>query len=196
VKKVQIESQSRLLDDFFKVDEAVVRYEQFDGQMSAPTRLLNLDRGDSAAVLLVNQRSQKVILVNQFRYPTYQEGLGWILELVAGKVEVEENPEKSVRREIFEEIGYEVKNLLHITTFYPSPGGSSERIFLYYAEVLDENKIAKGGGLRQAHEDTQIVEIPIQEAFGLMETGEILDAKTIIAFLWLKLNVNRENENS
>ena len=68
-------------------------------------------------------------------------------ELVAGVLEADESPEITIRREILEEIGYEVSDLVYISSFYVSPGGSTERIIIYYAEVDNEGKVSKGGGL-------------------------------------------------
>ena len=122
--KVKIEKTKRLFDDFFKIDEAVLRWERFDGTMGDAARRLRFERGDSVAAVVYNRDTRKVILVNQFRYPTYEKGPGWISELVAGVIEKDESPDTTIRREILEEIGYEVLKLIYISSFYVSPGGS------------------------------------------------------------------------
>ena len=149
MREVQIEKKKRILDDFFKVDEVHLRYERFDGHMSPLVRRLNFERGDSVAVLIFNSKNQHILLVNQFKYPAYEKGPGWITETVAGMLEKNENPESAARREVEEETGYKVLKLEHISTFYVSPGGSSERIILYYVEVDETNKITAGGALRE-----------------------------------------------
>ena len=70
------------------------------------------------------------------------------MELVAGIVEPGEDPEQAMRRELLEEMGYEALALTHISTFYVSPGGSSERVILYCADVDSRGRVAEGGGLR------------------------------------------------
>lgn len=185
MRKVQIEQKRRLLDDFFKVEEVHLRYERFDGRMSPVVRRLNFERGDSAAVMIFNPRSQRLILANQFKYPTYEKGPGWITETVAGMIDQNESPESAARREVEEETGYKVETLEPISTFYVSPGGSSERIFLYYAEVDETHKIAAGGGMAKEKEDIIPVELPLMDALQQIRTGEIADAKTIIGILWL-----------
>jgi nudix-type nucleoside diphosphatase (YffH/AdpP family) len=191
MKKVEIERKQRVFDDFFKVEEAFVRYEKFDGQMSDHVRRLNFERGDAAAVLIFNRDTQKIILVQQFRYPTYEKGDGWMIEIVAGILGKDEKPEEAVRREVLEETGYQVSELTHIFTFYLSPGGSSERIFLYYAEVMNSDKIASGGGVESEHEDIRILEYSLPEIWQAWHAGEIKDAKTIIALMWLRSRVNK-----
>lgn len=188
MKKVEILKKKRVFDDFFKVDEALLTYEKFDGRMSDTVRRLNFERGDAAAALVFNRQSQKVILVEQFRYPTHESDAnnGWITEVVAGIVEKGEDPKETIKREIHEETGYRVKEAELVYKFYLSPGGSSERIFLYYAEVTDNDRVSQGGGVACEHEDLQLKEFTIDQLFTHLDAGGFVDAKTIIALMWLK----------
>ncbi len=186
MKKVKVQQKKRVFDDFFKIDEALVRFEQFNGEMSPPVRRLNFERGDAAAVLIFNKETQKIILINQFRYPTYEKNGGWLMEIVAGMLDKNETPGECIRREIMEEIGYQVERLVPIYTFFTTPGGSSERIFLYYAEVMDSDRVSRGGGAEKEHEDIQIVELSLPDLWKALDSGKIMDAKTLIALLWLK----------
>lgn len=184
--KVQIEKKQRILDDFFKVEEVYLRYERFDGHMSPLVRRLNFERGDSVAILIFNPKSQQIVLVNQFKYPAYEKGPGWITETVAGMIDVNESPENAARREVEEETGYTVSKLELISTFYVSPGGSSERIFLYYAEVEGTGKIGAGAGTAREDEDIMTVKLSLPEALREIQGGQIADAKTILGILWLQ----------
>ena len=186
MRKVVIVETKRILDDFFKVEEARLRYEQFDGNMSPVVRRLNFERGDSVAALIFNPRTQHIVLVNQFKYPTYEKGPGWITEVVAGMIDRGETPETAARREIAEETGYAVTKLERIATFYVSPGGSSERITLYYVEIDDSAKTDCGGGVASEQEDIVTVELPFAEALSGVRSGSIVDAKTIVGILWLQ----------
>jgi nudix-type nucleoside diphosphatase (YffH/AdpP family) len=186
VRKVIIDRRNRVFDDFFKIEEAYLRYERFDGTMSPVVRRLNFERGDSVAALLFNSKTKHIVLVNQFKYPTHEKGPGWITETMAGMIDEKEDPQSAVRREILEETGYRIRSLEHISTFYLSPGGSSERIILYYAELDDNDKITAGGGLAAENEDITNVELTIEDALEKIENGEIADAKTIIAVYWLQ----------
>ena len=189
-RKVVIEQSKRIFDDFFKIDEAVLSYERFDGTMGAKTRRLRFERGDSVAAVVFNRDTQKIILANQFRYPTHEKGPGWMKEVVAGILETDESPEATIRREILEEIGYEVRKLIHISSFYVSPGGSSERIILFYAEVDNEGKVSEGGGLESEQEDIRIEELSLPEVETALSSKQILDAKTVIGLMWLFENFN------
>jgi ADP-ribose pyrophosphatase len=187
MKKVSIEKKRYILNDFFKIEEAHLRFELFNGKMSPSVRRLSLERGDSVAVLVFNQTTEKLILISQFRYPTYKNNNGWIIEAIAGMVDPGETPEQSARREVQEETGLEIDDFDSIATFYPSPGGSSERIFLFYSEVSGEKaKYKDTGGLIGHGEDIKAVEITLDDALRKIKAGEIVDAKTIIGIYWLE----------
>ncbi len=185
MRRVSIESRRRVFDDFFKIEEARVCYERFDGRMSEPVRRLNVERGDSVAAVILNRESRQVVLVEQFRYPTYEKGPEWTAELVAGIVEGDELPERSMKREILEEVGFRVPRLTPISTFYLSPGGSSERVLLYYAEISNDDRVGQGGGVAAEHEDIQLVDYPLQAIAEALQAGTFVDAKTIIGLTWL-----------
>lgn len=153
--------------------------------MTEPVRRLSLERGDSVSAIVYNRTTQKFILVNQFKYPTFSKGPGWILETVAGMLGGSDSPESAIRREILEETGYQADTLQRISVFYVSPGGSSERVFLYYAEVDDENRVGSGGGLAEETEDIQVLEFSLDELVAMLDSAEIRDAKTIIGVFWL-----------
>jgi nudix-type nucleoside diphosphatase (YffH/AdpP family) len=187
MKKVLIEQKKYILDDFFKIEEAYLRFEQFDGEMSPLVRRLNMERGDSIAVLIFNKSTDKLILASQFRYPTYENKHGWTIEIIAGMIDPGEAPEESARREIQEELGMNISAFEYISTFYPSPGGSSEQIHLYYSEVSAEQaRHNETGGLLGHGEDIKSLEITLEDALKKIKSGEIRDAKTIIGIYWLE----------
>ena len=186
MKRVDVISTRRLLDDFFKVDEVTVRHERLDGSMSPVLKRLNFERGDGVAALLYKPADQVLVLVRQFRLPSYMAGEGWLLEIVAGMLERAQDATAVMRREVAEETGYEVDNLIPIGSFFLSPGGSSERIHLYFAEVTDQSRSHSGGGRADEDEDIEVVEIPLAACWQMVEDGAISDAKTLIALMWFK----------
>ncbi len=190
MKKVEIEDKRTIFKDVFTITEAHLRFEQFKGAMSDVVRRLIFERGDSVAAILFNRDTQRVILIEQFRYPTYEKGPGWLYEVVAGMIDEGEQAEDAMRREIHEEIGYQTHELTHIATFYVSPGGSSERILLYYAEIGDADRISVGGGKASEHEDIRQVDVTLSELWNALENNTIHDAKTLIAVQWLQRHLN------
>jgi nudix-type nucleoside diphosphatase (YffH/AdpP family) len=104
---------------------------------------------------------------------------------MTGMIERGEQPEDSIRREIEEELGYRADCIEHVATFYVSPGGSSERIWMYYAEVSAAGRVSAGGGLPGEHEDIRVLAMSPQEARAALKDGRMADAKTIIGLQWL-----------
>lgn len=186
--KVEVKKIERILDDFFKVDRAVLQFENFDGSMSPEIVRLNFDRGDSVGAIIYNSSNQSLVFVKQFRYPIYtkEQDHAWSLEIVAGVIDDDDSPEAAMLKEIKEETGYQTNELKVLFSFYPTPGGSNEKVFLFFARVNQEDRIYKGGGLAEEGENIELVEIPIKTTFEMLKSGEISDAKTIIALQWLK----------
>jgi nudix-type nucleoside diphosphatase (YffH/AdpP family) len=186
--KVEVKNVERILDDFFKVDRALLKYEMFDGKMSPEIVRLNFDRGDSVGAIIYNTTSQKLVFVKQFRYPifTKEQDNAWSLEIVAGVIDDGDSAEDAMVKEIKEETGYHTTQLKPLFSFYPTPGGSNEKVFLFFARVNQQDRIYKGGGLAEEGENIQLLEIPTKTAFDMLNACEISDAKTIIALQWLK----------
>ncbi|MGD2152287.1 MAG: NUDIX hydrolase [Gemmatimonadales bacterium] len=188
MERVRVLEKRWILDDVFKVEEAIIEHRKHDGSWSSPLRQLCFERGDSVAAALVNRDSGRLVLVSQFRYPTLEKGPGWTEEIVAGGLREDETPEACIVREISEETGYEVENLQPIVTFYTSPGGTSERVFLYYGEVSGVPEAAAGLGV--GDEDIKVIEMSQAELWDAFLDGRLHDAKTIIALLCLRLGLH------
>jgi ADP-ribose pyrophosphatase len=188
MKKVELLSRKTVFDDFFTIEEARLRFERYDGTMSDEVRRLNFERGDSVAALLVDRLKGVVYLTEQFKYPAYEKAGGWLVDVVAGMIDAGETPDEAVRREIAEEAGFAVEHLEAISTFFVSPGGTSERISLYCALVSDASRLSAGGGLATEAEDIKVIEWSIEEFLAQTTSGRLQDAKTLVAGYWLKDN--------
>jgi ADP-ribose pyrophosphatase len=171
----------------FRIDEVKLQHERYDGTMSGEITRLIFERGDSVAMLLHDPAKETILLCEQFRAPTLEKDSGWLVELPAGVVDSGEDPAQCARREAIEETGFAPRALQRIACFYLSPGGSSERIFLYYAEVSLADQIGAGGGLVEEGEDIRLIQLPVKEALAQAAAGGIYDAKTLIAIQWLGL---------
>src|SRR6266436_2146930 len=190
--KAVIQQERRIFDDFFQVDELIVAHERIDGTMSAGQRRLVFERGDAVAVLLLNLDSRSVVLVEQFKVPALVGRRrddpstldGWMLETVAGTIERNETPEVAVIRETMEETGYHIRHPKLISRFFSSQGGTSERIFLYFAEVRESDRRGNGGGI--GDEDIKVVHMTLDDLFARLAKGTFEDAKLLVAAYWLQ----------
>lgn len=118
----------------------------------------------------------KIVLVKQFRKPLEKI----LLEIPAGKIETDEGrtPMETGARELEEETGYRGESYEHVTSMYLSPGFANEKLHIYHAKNLFkvENPLPQ-----DADEVLEIYELTFEEAQSKMLSGEICDAKTIVA---------------
>lgn len=137
----------------------------------------------AVAVVAVTD-DDKIVMVKQFRKPLERS----LVEVPAGKLENNEDPEACARRELQEETGYRAGELNHVTSFYTSPGFSDEIIHLYFADQLVE-------GEPQTDEDefVELMEVTLDEALDLIQRKEIYDAKTAYAIQYLQLKKNLQD---
>jgi ADP-ribose pyrophosphatase len=101
-----------------------------------------------------------------------------IVEVPAGTREPNEPPLETARRELEEETGYRAANWEELTQFYASPGILSERMHIYVARDL-----TPGPPCREANEEIENLVLSWDEALAMVDRGEIVDGKTIVALL-------------
>lgn len=186
--QIKITSNELLSDNWYILRKVVYEYQKKDGTWETQSREI-YDRGNGATILLYNKIYRTIILIRQFRMPTYMSGnpTGMIIESCAGLLE-EEDAEECIRRETEEETGYEVKDVKKIFRAYMSPGSVTETIHFFVAEYSKEMKISEGGGLDTEHENIDVLELPFDEAYDMIESGKIIDAKTIMLLQYAKIN--------
>ena len=148
------------------------------------------DRGNGAAILLYNPKNKTVILTKQFRIPTYLNGNpnGMMIEVCAGVLD-QNNPEDCIRKEVLEETGYQVLNVKKLFEAYMSPGAVTEILHFFSVEYDSSMKVEAGGGLEHEQEDIEVLELDFNNAYQMISTGEIKDAKTIMLLQYAKINI-------
>lgn len=191
---IELISEERDYDKYLKIDKATVKETSESGEETTYSRF-KLTRPDAVAVILYNSDDDTVVLIKQHRYPTHGKVTGDIFEIVAGKMDEGEDPAETAIREVEEEVGYKIPEdkLIYKSSFFVSPGYSSEIIHLYAASVTNSDRVSNGGGLQGEHENIEIFHIPAPEFFNMFVTGEIIDAKSIIGAnaLWHLRNDDR-----
>ena len=180
---IEIKSEKRAYDGYLKIEEGFLSEIQ-NGEVISEYSRFAVNRPNAAAVLVYNSDEDKVVLVKQHRYPVHVQGglNSHILEIPAGKIDGGEDPKEAAIREVKEEIGYDIKEdkIFLMSEFFPSPGYSSEVIYLYAATVKNEDKTSNGGGVEGEHENIEIIHTPAHEFFKMITSGEIIDGKTIV----------------
>ena len=125
-----------------------------------------------------------IAFVRQFRLPAQQV----LLEVPAGTLEPNENPDKAAVRELREEIGYRPKSLHRLGGIFVAPGYTSEYIHLYLAEQLEKAPLAT-----DTDEFLEVIDLSLTDAMQKIVSGEIEDAKTVSSLL---LTINYLNNRS
>ena len=185
---IRIVDQQTVWKRFIHLPTLVIEHTRADGRVERLDREVH-DHGPAASVLLVDPARQSLILVRQFRPGAFFGGHsdGFLLEVPAGLLD-DDAPEEAVAREAMEETGYAVRDVRHLFDIYSSPGTLTERVGCFVARIDATKRDGKGGGVDGEGEDIEIVEMPIDEAYGLVATGGIQDAKTIVLLQWLMLH--------
>lgn len=133
-------------------------------------------RGDATAVVPIDENGN-VILVEQYRHPAGD----MVLEIPAGMLEEGEDPKICAIRELEEETSLIAKDLIHITTMYPTVGFCTEKLHIYLAKNLSQ-----GSFNFDDDEFIEVKKLPLEEAINMIYSGKIMDAKTIIGLLACK----------
>ncbi|MGO1470671.1 MAG: NUDIX hydrolase [Tissierella sp.] len=131
--------------------------------------------GGVAMIALTSNDS--LILVKQYRKAVED----FLIELPAGKLELNEEPRETAIRELKEEIGMESNKLTYLSEFYTSPGYCNEKIHLFLAEDLK-----KGDFEQEEGEFLEVLEFNIDELVKMVKMGDIIDSKTIIGIFIAK----------
>ncbi len=127
--------------------------------------------GEAVAALPIKDNN-RIVLIKQFR-PAINR---WIIEIPAGKLEPNETPEECIKRELVEEIGYRPKTLIKLCSLYLTPGYSNEVLHLYIAKDLEYI-----GRKPERYELIEVMELNIDDALKLLESQDVIDAKTYLA---------------
>ena len=187
ISKVNILKTEILSDNWYTLRKITYEYTKKDGSIQTQSREA-YDRGNGATILLYNKAQRNVILTRQFRLPAYINGKedGMLIEACAGLLD-KDNAEDCIRRETEEETGYQVTDVRKIFEAYMSPGSVTEILYFFIAEYSSNMKVADGGGVAHEEENIEVLELNIDEAMKMIESGEIKDGKTIMLLQYIKL---------
>lgn len=186
--KYNIKKESIEYSGYLKIFKADIEHDAFETNERISATREACHRGNSSAILLLEKETNKFIFTNQFRYPTTKENNGWITEIVAGNIEANETGEECIIREVEEEVGYTIKSVEELGSFYVSPGRSTEQIYLFFSTVSIHDKTKPGGGSYDEKESIETIKYTVNEVKSMVLENKFSDAKTIIALLKYFMN--------
>lgn len=187
--KITIQKTELLSDNWYILNKVTFDYNKDSDVPETQVREV-YDRGNGAVILLYNSAKKTVVLTRQFRIPTYLNGntSGMLIEACAGMLD-EDNPIDCIIRETEEETGYRISSVKKVFQSYMSPGAVTEILHFFIGEYQPEMKVSEGGGLAEEHENIEVLEYPFNEAYQMIASGEITDAKTIMLLQYAKINL-------
>ncbi len=145
------------------------------------TKLEIIEHGGSVVVVPVDNDGN-LLLVRQYRHAAQQD----LLELPAGTRDADEPFEECAAREIREETGMEAGKLRRVGDFYLAPGYSTEFMAVFLATELSPNPLQA-----DFDEFLQVEKIPLNKAIELFQSGDMLDAKSLAAWLLAKPHLEK-----
>jgi nudix-type nucleoside diphosphatase (YffH/AdpP family) len=186
--RVRLISTTVLSDSWYVLRKSTFDFRHADGTWSRQEREV-YDRGNGATILLYDEARRTVLLTRQFRLPAYVNGHpdGMLLETPAGLLDGDAAA-VAIRRETAEETGVVVGEVTHLFDVFMSPGSVTEQVSFFAAPYTASNRVSQGGGILSEGEDIEVVELEFEQAQQMIETGEIVDGKTIMLLQWAALN--------
>jgi len=185
---IKIKQTDLLSDNWYLLNRVTFDYQRSDNTIQTQIREV-YDRGNGAAILLYNTIQKTVILTRQFRLPSYLNGneTGMMIEVCAGLLD-KDHPEQCIIRETEEETGYRLTKVHKVFESYMSPGAVTEILYCFVGQYNESMKVSNGGGIEHEQEEIEVLELPFDEAYSMIATLEIKDAKTIMLLQYAKLN--------
>jgi nudix-type nucleoside diphosphatase (YffH/AdpP family) len=185
---VRIVREEILSDHYLPLKSVTYAQHRHDGELQVQSREV-YDNANGAAVLLYNRAHRSVVLTRQFRIGARLAGHdGFLLEAAAGMLDGAD-PATRALAEAREETGYAIDHVQPALELYVSPGSTTERIHLFVAEYERAQRRDRGGGNPEEGEDIDVVELDFDDALAMIETGDIVDAKTVILLLYLERKI-------
>jgi len=177
---------------FYRMVRLYFRHRLFKGGWSDTLEREVVLHGDVAVIVPYDPKTDRVVLLEQFRNGKFAAGDGrpWSISIAAGMIEEPENAEETARREILEETGCQVGFMEKAMTFYSMPGGSSQRMTIFCAEVSAENAIGIHG-IAEEGEDIRVFSASYYRCKEMLENNQFDNAATIIGIEWLGRNRDR-----
>lgn len=176
---IRIIDSETLSDNWYILKKFTFDKRRRDGEWQRQSREV-YDRGNGATILLYNRDKKTIILTRQFRFPVFINGHeGDLIEAAAGLLD-NMDPESRIKAEAEEETGFTVSRVEKIFEAYMSPGSVTEKLYFYLAEYHSQDQTGQGGGIKSEGEDIDVLEVPLDEALRGIDTGQIVDGKTIM----------------
>lgn len=182
----------RVWSGYLEVEEHLLRHRRHDGGWTAPLSRMTVSWGDAVTILAYDPKRDRVLLLEQFRPGPAARGDTdpWCVEVIAGRIDADGDAEATARREAREEAGIDIRRIIRLPGYYPTPGLASEHlaVFVGEAELPEEGGLH---GLLAEGEDIRTIVLPLDAALEALERGAINTGPAMIPLLWLARHRDR-----
>lgn len=151
-------------------------------QIKGVTHLFDIIVHPGAAVILPVLPDGRLVLIHVYREAVRQE----LLELPAGTIDPGETPAACAARELAEETGYRAGRVAPLVDCFSSPGILNEHMHGFVATELVPGPTALESG-----EQIRTTIMTLADALAAVQTGRIVDGKTVLMLLYYDRFVRR-----
>lgn len=176
--KARVIAEEAIHEGFVRLSKVTVEL-SWQGERHQIVREIH-DHGHVAAVMPVDPERRTGILIRQFRPVPFLTGeTGWLWEVPGGLLDGQE-PADCARQETLEECGVHLRDIMPLGVMWTSPGAVKEQVHLFWG-VYSEKPPRATGGLDSESEMIEVHEMPLREIAARLGSGDITDAKSIVA---------------
>ncbi len=189
-RDVEVTSDSIAYEKFFRVSDLTARFRKFDGSWGETGNMAVFHAFEAVTVLPYDPIRDEVLLVEQLRIGVYVQGdpQPWLLEPVAGIIDMGETVEDAAHREAREEAGIGLKSLHKVAGYYPTPGAVAQYLISYIGIADLSGKHGAIGGLDDEGENIRSHVVSFDHLMTMLDSGEMANAPLIMSVQWLAMH--------
>ncbi|WP_241968791.1 NUDIX domain-containing protein [Idiomarina tyrosinivorans] len=185
---VEVKAKQPLYQGFLTTEKWTLRHRLFAGGWTPWIEREVMRRGHAVMVIPYDRQRDEMVVLEQFRVGAMETSDSpWLYEFVAGMIDEGETLEQVAMRELSEETGIQQADLTYALSYLSSPGGTTERIHIYIADV-DASHGHKLAGLDAEHEDIKVHRLARTVVMDMLEQGKIDNAASVIGLQWFQLH--------
>lgn len=197
-KKINVLSKEPLHEGYLQI----YKYNFTIPSLSSSPKLVSLKgreivhTRDSILVLIYAPLIDSFILCKEFRAGVFcntSKDDSFIFECVSGTIDKMSTPEDTAYKEVYEETGLKVDSMELIASVYKSPGLTTEKTNIYYAEFIGRPQEGLHG-LQDEGEEILTQVLQREKVYVLMDAMKIIDAATLIALYWFRAKYNEKEK--
>jgi len=178
---VEMSNKEIIHEHWFKVVKATVSYSNWNGGMGKPSEHTFVEGREGVSCVLYDTERDTFVLIEEFRIGAVYDKEPWLVGIVTGGLEPDEEPIEGAVREVIEEARIRPTEMVHMLTYKPSPGFTTHVMHAFLGFVDSTKLSTEIGGLDEEGEDIRVRVLKYSEVLAMLETNELVNGTAIIA---------------